>query len=195
MASEFDRACAIDEESRMVCWGTGIPDEAKQPKGEFGDVTLGWSETVCALDTEGRVHCWGEEELGPETPGNEGFVRVYAFFGYMIDSAVCGFGPNGELSCSTKTYGRSEPRFVRERTEVRDIQVDALGSCRLAKNGSISCGGDVGCYDLLGSYKCERPKGQFDTIAMGCNHLCGLSADGLVTCWGMGVYGPSTTPP
>ena len=37
----------------------------------------------------------------------------------------------------------------------------------------------------------ESPEGDFEQIAVGPSHACGIKADGVVTCWGEGTRGRS----
>jgi alpha-tubulin suppressor-like RCC1 family protein len=111
-----------------------------------------------------------ETPLGP-------FVQIAAG-----DYHNCGLTEDGEVEC----WGLEETGLSGE-----DVIQVACGdfdvTCILLSDGSIDCWEwDDIAYPI--------PEEQFEQVAIGRNHVCGVKTDGYVECWGSDSAGMSTPP-
>ena len=89
-------ACAVREDTRVVCWGedpwgevSGVPERA----GFVGVTTGRWHS--CGVTADGAVLCWGRDTWGQASvPSRRGFVQVGAG-----ESSTCALDEAGEVTC------------------------------------------------------------------------------------------------
>jgi hypothetical protein len=125
----------------------------------------------CALDAAGAAYCWGDAR------------STYGWRGLMPRDT---------------TYGRLPP----ERLEF-PVPLVALfgntypGPCGSTASGAVYCRG-TGWYGLFGNGPASDPPGdavlvaggtRFVSVASAVVHMCGVTADGAVQCWGADASG------
>lgn len=134
-------------------------------------ISLGCDEQACSSDN-------------PETGVDPTIVSENCHETSSLDSEVNGNSENSEDS------------------EISSIQSMVTGSNHTCK---VSTGGQVECWGIetwqAGGYSAERPDGytqedriahlfppeeEFQQVALGTSHTCGLTTSGNVSCWGIG---------
>ncbi len=169
-------SCAVTMDGRALCWGgntfgkLGIGSEADSPRPRevggglrFASVSAGGSYT-CGVTTTGLAHCWGNNEYGQLGDGTDGVARKAltpraVIGGHRFASISTSTGAR-EITCGVTTAG---PAMC------WGWESEALGQRDLPNAGTP--GTVMG--DLL-----------FQSISVGFNHVCGMSKDGEVFCWG-----------
>ena len=141
-------------------------------KGDSADET-GDSQPDTGADTES-----GQDTANPVT-----WVQVQAA---RIDS--CGLRSDGTGTCWGKDehYQSSFPAGFATRIAVGDAHV-----CILV-DGRADCWGATGGDDGFG--QTSPPQTTLVTLASGTHHVCGLGAEGAVTCWGRDDAGQASPP-
>lgn len=177
--------CALLRDGTVRCWGVGaglglaLGDEAigddespsAAPVVEVGAAVaqLAGTGPVCALTTSGGVRCWGWCWL------DENYQQVAGCLGYGGAEPV----GDDETPASAGDLPLAD----------RAVQISSRyqTTCALLENGGIQCWGlnigleldsaaDAPVYIL--------PAGAKRVVVGGTPSYCGLSSDGVVTCWG-----------
>jgi alpha-tubulin suppressor-like RCC1 family protein len=180
---------------------------------------------ACALIDDGTLRCWGRNtygELGdgsttttgtPQTVSSLGWATQVAAGGYHTcaisgGSAYCwGYNAWGQLGNSAYPSGSSTPVAVSSLGgNLRSLGIGYGHSCALSGNGTASCWGLNNAGQLgdgntgTNATTPVSVSNGFAWAAIGGGefHTCGLTAAGLVQCWGNAVDGElgdnSTTP-
>lgn len=182
--------CALAATGRAYCWGrnefgavgNGVAGEGTvelRPTAVAGTArfrTLG-SGAPCALELDGRAYCWGfvSGSFDPDHYIAPGDCTTAYYHWYQ-----------GE-QCVVPTPIATEVRFASL----------AGGGCGLTDSGEAYCWGD-GSSGTLGdgrtgvySVSPVRVDGeiQFQGLAAGSGHVCGLDVDGAAHCWGNNFRG------
>lgn len=202
-----DDTCALMINGDVRCWGDdrGMDVFNGLPTGKLGPAGLGVilgdspgemppaplalagpavalaaaRGAFCALLETGDVTCWGRGDdgmLGSESRDNIGddpaeWPPPLVPLGGMVVSAIAG---GGSVFCARSTlaaihcWGRNNEY--------------TMGST----DGTLVVGGDPGTMPPL-----ALPLGALalESIRLGFNHACGLTAAGDVHCWGLNTYG------
>nr|CCA22321.1 conserved hypothetical protein [Albugo laibachii Nc14] len=166
-------SCGLLRDHSIRCWGESLSEETSPPKGSFVQVSCGRGFT-CAVNNQGQGLCWGDNSQGQcDVPYNVSFLQISASSGEFAcgvttDFAVICWGNNSRMQC----YAPQDQQFVL-------VSAGRLSACGITKAHYIVCWG-------LRSGVTSAPKDvQFDEIALGSNHGCGLRhSDGKVQCWG-----------
>jgi alpha-tubulin suppressor-like RCC1 family protein len=169
------------------CWGrgnlgqlgSGSTTDAATPTPvaggpAFSSIAAGYTHT-CGLDADGAAWCWGSNisgELGTGTLPDE----------------ACGAFP-----CQTR------PAQVATSERFTSLAAGNGFTCGLATSGALFCWGanDKGQLgttaqaDTCGPLRCSRapiasggPSSRFRRVTAGRSHVCALTPDGEVWCWG-----------
>ncbi len=176
--------CGLRAEDRGIeCWGSNGDGQLNVPEGRFKQVSAGVFQT-CALDEEGHAGCWGWQQPPVlDTPTEEVFEWVEA-----VRNVTCGLRPDGSIQCWGWLWeapvNRPPGRF----------QSFVRGSWML-------CGlsfGEITCFaerqDERDLYESVPSDGRFITVSAGYDHVCALTDEGDLTCWGAGRYGELDVP-
>ncbi|CCI45278.1 unnamed protein product [Albugo candida] len=166
-------SCGLLRDHSIRCWGEALSEETTPPKGSFVQVSCGRGYT-CAVKDHGQGYCWGENSQGQcDVPSNISFLQISASSGdftcgVTTDFAVICWGNNSRMQCSVP----QNHQFIL-------VSAGRFSACGLTKARYIVCWG-------LRSGVTSAPKDtQFDEIAIGSNHGCGLGhSDGKIQCWG-----------
>ncbi|HEU4562594.1 MAG TPA: PKD domain-containing protein [Longimicrobium sp.] len=179
--------CGVSVEGKAYCWGkndfgqlgNGTFTPSQNPVEVLTDVRFvkiqAGSAAVCALTQNGQVWCWGYNgrgELGTETSSH---------------------------TCGTFTEPCS-PVPVRVQTDqvFKDLSKKLNWACALNTEGKAYCWGNA-ASNVLGNNAetdplyiatpgpVQTPQPQtFTSIHTGGNGSCGVRADGVAFCWGLG---------
>jgi alpha-tubulin suppressor-like RCC1 family protein len=181
-----DFTCALADAGAVKCWGENY-------KGELGNGTTTASsipvqvtgltsgvvaiaagfEHACALTDAGAVKCWGENDHG-QIGDDTGIVRHVPVAVTGLSSGIAAIDANGHTTCAVTDAGA-------------------------AKCWGYNAHGQIGDGTLASRYVPVDVAGLasgVETMAVGVNHTCALTAAGAVQCWGDngdGQLGDGTT--
>jgi len=167
---------------------------------------------TCALDANSTMWCWGQNTYGQlgtgvqgpsqATPVNTGQVFVSITSGFLhtcADSAGTGvdcWGDNGygELGIDSTGAVYPSPRSVGPFTMV---SAGGYHTCAIDANFAAWCWGDntygaLGTGSIGGTSIVPAPVSggnNFQSIAVGFEHTCGLTSGGAAYCWGFDSAG------
>jgi alpha-tubulin suppressor-like RCC1 family protein len=173
LAAGFSHTCALTDAGGVKCWGEnqtgGIGDGTSQDRLTPVDVTgLGsgvvaltaGDEHTCALTVAGGVKCWGAhtESKGPYPSGNNMTPGDVPGLSSGVKALVTGSWYN----CAVMDSGG----------------VKCWGGNDFGQWGDGTTGGGYMPVDILGLPDSTVP------WAAGYSHTCGLSASGVLRCWG-----------
>jgi alpha-tubulin suppressor-like RCC1 family protein len=184
MSAGFEHSCGVTSDNRLYCWGWNAEGEVGDgtttdrlvpvPVGgalRFRQVSAGFGNT-CAVTTDNRAYCWGF------APG-------------------IGAGPSPRLS----------PALVVGGILFRTVQIDLGTACGVrASDDKAFCWGD-NRFGQLGIGNNTGPENdsqsgphsskpvavsgglKFRHVSPGHQHVCGVTTDNRVFCWGYNRYG------
>ena len=176
ISSGYWHTCALEEDGRLVCWGSMKNGESLRTDGKFKALSGGWAH-VCALHEDGTPECWGDDSAGQASPpAGEKFVSISTGLYH-----TCALREDGSPVC----WGRS-PRVPPSENLV-SISSGWQHACGLRVDGTAKCWGFL--YDR------RLPPSKFDSISSsgGRSVACGLRSDGRAICWGRDE--PTHAPP
>lgn len=201
-------ACALTADGTAYCWGwnqfgqlgtgsnaaTTVSSPSPVAGGfKFVSISAGGTQT-CGIATSGAALCWGGNFFGSigngitNAPGgfqasgsgapvvtptpvvsNPGFVAIYAGRDNSVYTPSCGLTANGQAYCwgpsVTGTLATSAP----------------LATCTsLIDPFTLPCTGTP--VPISGSFA-------FSSLTVHTNHVCGVTLDHFVACWGTNVGG------
>ena len=180
-----NHTCGVTQDHRAFCWGLNYRGQlgdgttaaharpaAVAGRLRFRHVTAGL-DYVCGLAMNGRIYCWGYNEFGQLGDGT------------ITDSPL----PVGVAGLPSS---------------VRAVTTGGNFSCALMTDGGVTCWGLNAAGQLGDGTYIDRPApvdvaglaGGVSAIAAGFYHVCGITKDGGVTCWGgneSGQLGIGTT--
>ena len=209
-----DHACVMDDEGRLTCWGNEIQGDRGKviedtPSTQFLDFAVG-TNTTCAIVPGGFVSCWGSNYQGQAEIDGEGPFESLTAGGQTF----CGVREDDTAQCWGWQDWEDHTTKVRYVVAHERVCVLALDDGRLScfsgrrpqdivvglpegEWDQLSIGREWGCVlDGEGSAKCftiddeafadpfPANNGDFEGIAVGYDHACGLRRDGTVYCWG-----------
>lgn len=186
--------CGLDAERQALCWGANqygeVGDGSYLAKRGPSPVVGGhrWRTIsaggvhVCGITLEGQAYCWGNQFRGA-------------------------LG-NGQLVGSTP-----EPVTVQAGLTFDSVYAGLGTSCALTREGDAYCWG-INDYGMLGDGQPPVPGPEtatpslvvgghrFESLALGQDHVCGVTRDAHAYCWGWNAHGqlgngstePSSTP-
>ncbi len=216
LAAGASHGCGLTNAGSAYCWGSNAASELGSDGGGTTvprkvDTEEKWVEIVagegtsCARTDEGAVDCWGRASSGP-APSR---VDVPALASIVLgDRHGCGltdagaafcWGENdrGQLGRSEGTGGWSTASAVEGDHSFESIFAAGSTTCALDAAGKAWCwGSDAegqlgrGSKGADASTPVEVQSQQpFYAIALGAGHGCGLSIEGVASCWGANATG------
>jgi alpha-tubulin suppressor-like RCC1 family protein len=207
------RTCGVAAGGGAYCWG-GIPQEVSGALTFSHVVTAGTN--TCGLTTTGEAYCWGQNafgEIGDGSAQSSGTPRAVSgglTFAALVtgkDYFTCGLTTSGAAYC----WGRNEFGQLGDGTTAnRTVPVPVLGAqtfvavvagyyhaCGLTANGDAYCWGNnslgqLGDGTFIAHLNPVLVSGGHTFTALSAaagQHTCGLSADGVLRCWGLNSSG------
>ena len=187
LAAGIAHTCVLTDDGSAHCWGDASDSRTAVPQ-QSRYIAIGTGErTTCAVTTDGQLSCWGVNSGGVATPpaGNDfAFVDVGRYH-------ACALKTDGTVACWGLGTYTHPPTAVQTGDETLSALVTGASfSCGIvASDQSLACWGSAGGYGLA-----SAPSGQFDAVAVGNEHVCGLKTDATVTCWGNAADGRTRVP-
>lgn len=171
--------------------------------------------STCGLTTDGVVYCWGPDQPGrlglgdiggsfnrPTTPiaSSERFVYLSGKEQHFCavtaagDAYCWGLNTSGELGNGTSGDTIPTPTLVSGGHKFAQIQVSRSFTCGLTFDGDAYCwgladDGRLGNGATSGIYPepvLVQGGHKFQQISTGHRHVCGMTMDGTIYCWGWG---------
>lgn len=190
IAASGDATCVLQEDGRVVCWGTfeGVGATPFAPlvvEGVAGAIDIGVGRAHgCAVQADGAVSCWDGRGRGETVPGIDDAAAITAGWFH-----TCARRRDGRVACfggsDWGALGADAPDDVVVAVEgVRDtvaIDADAVHACAVRGDQTVTCWGRprptiAGVQDAA-------------AVAVGQSHACILHRGGHVSCVGEGTHG------
>lgn len=175
--------------------------------------------SMCALDSERQAFCWGANQYGEVGDGSylakRGASAVIGGHRWRTISAggvhVCGITLDGQAYCWGNQFrgalgngqlsgASAEPIPVQGGLTFDSIYAGLGTSCALTPEGDAYCWG-INDYGMLGDGQPPEPgpetatpslvvgEHRFATLALGGDHVCGVTRDARAYCWGWNAHG------
>ena len=215
--------CGLRPDGLIECWGSNEHGQRNAPRGHFVQVAAGALHT-CALSTSGSVVCWGANDRGQTDVPDLSDSRItqitagwYFSCGLAADGAarcwtaerpdwrvywerfvqidagtyqICGLNSSKLRTCSSTSGGSG-------RGHGGDPHIEIAGGtqfvCTLRDSGAVTCVDDASSEDLP-DWLSPSPPGPFARVTAGAQHICGITTNGRVECWGNNDYGQTDVP-
>jgi alpha-tubulin suppressor-like RCC1 family protein len=171
-----ERSCAIDMNSRVLCWGANSSGE------------LGIGNTVLQVSP-----------IFVET--TQQFIRVTAGVDHTCGLSVAKetycWGANSFHQIGTNAGTELHPRLLESSPQFEFIDAGSDFTCGLTATGSVYCWGS-NAGQVLGLSADIRSQARpvlissdsvFHTLSAGAHHACGLTRGGRAYCWGSNAFG------
>ena len=189
--------CALTAEGEAWCWGANNAGQAGLPEamtGSCGELIHGWkcvpsphaietslrfdalvagAASTCGFTGDGAVHCWGSNAAGQ-------------------------LGSAASDSCDGLPCSRV-PVALPAQPKLRALALgSAAHACGLTAGGEAYCwgsnaDGQLGIGTVGGSRDVPTAvagRQRYETIAVGGQHTCALTIDGMPWCWGRDILPP-----
>jgi alpha-tubulin suppressor-like RCC1 family protein len=174
--------CALGADDQLACWGDNLEGkigkgdpygtadatelQVVQPGMRFSAVGVGQGH-VCAILVSGELACWGRNVKGELGQGS-------------IDP--------GQLRA---------PARVGDASDWREVASSQHHNCGVRADGSLWCWGlnvfhELAAPELETTFATPRQVGSeldWQHVAVGWFHSCGLKRDGRMFCWGRAIEG------
>jgi len=161
-----NRACAIDDDGALWCWGANpddylglgssdpvlVPTKPTTLTGKVAEIHLGRWE-ACARKSDGAVLCWGPNtgggSLQPKVvdglPADVTEIAVGATAAYALTSDgslwAWGGGVEGELGSGESVTSSPAPRLIDGLANVVHVAAGGNDTCAVESDGSVWCWG------------------------------------------------------
>jgi hypothetical protein len=173
-----ETTCGLTAAGKPVCWGFDPTRGKGWPEDHpVESLAVGWL-ALCGIDEAGQVTCSGENT--EPSPFNEPMAAIFAH----PRGGICGLTRAGR---NARCFGFDERANIPESVDgpFRHLYVAQFGACGLRQDGALQC---------FRSSPSQPPAGSFEEAAFCGDRLCGLAADGSVTCTGHPYYGQTRAP-
>ena len=171
--------CGLGVNGTVACWGDNDGGESDAPSGRFTAIDAGYDHS-CGLRTDGSVVCWGANDEGKADAPSGRFTAVSAG-----ESHSCGLRADGTVAC----WGAN--RVVRWTATGQWDTVFAASEFTVVTRvrGDYQIGGAQ--HWFVSALLDEIEAHTFD---MGWGFVCGLRADGSISCAGSNDQGQTDAP-
>ena len=168
--------CAISVTGIARCWGDCQEQRCATPDEGVLQLSVGWYHSCAVMARDSSVRCWGLSEGMRLTAPSGKYLAVAAG-----EERSCAVTIDHRVEC----WGSSEPPMPPPPSDLqaRDICGGKNFFCALDDAERPRCWGTVDLW---------TPDGPFSALACGTRHVCALSRNGSVTCWGDDRDGQAT---
>ena len=165
--------CAVLKDGRALCWGANINGNigigsaslsVKSP-AEVKGLTTGLpaisagNDFTCALTDNGNIKCWGE--------------NIY-----------------GQIGDNTTTNRKLPADVAALARDIRSVSTGFSTSCAVTKDERVLCWGWIGMEDYYTTpHEIKGLQSNITAVAVGGDHICGLTSNATVKCLGGNKYG------
>lgn len=165
-------------------------------------VDAGGDET-CVVTTNSNIYCWGGHEWGPrlirdvrhELAGTWSPERTVVDISVGPGSA-CAVDDLAVRLCWYPSEGRFSHAIIETRSRI-DVAVGAEMWCGISREGRASCSQSASSADraIRTDYEVvRRTLVNYTALSAGDFHVCGLTDEGIVYCWGHNGAGQIEAP-
>jgi hypothetical protein len=178
-------SCAINWKSEIECWGSD--DQGRVTGAPTGNgFTALWAGSMgtCAADSTGALVCWGDPILETDVPGGTDYFTVT-----IHESSACAINGDRDVICWGEQSGSDKDLLS---------ATPVLSSCDGGRGTDVSVSGDCDDTDASASVvdtsyvdmdgDAVGRSGNFNELAVGAYHACGVTDQGRVECWGLDDY-------
>ncbi len=166
--------CAVTKEGGAKCWGKNIygavgdgsitrtiplPVDVAGLTNSVIAISAGYEHT-CAITNNGGVKCWGQNDYG-------------------------------QIGDNTTAAIRKKPTDVATLNKgIKSVSTGFSTSCALTESNSVLCWGWIGLEDNYTSpHEVTGLDQNIIIVAVGGDHICGLTTSGVIKCLGENKYG------
>jgi len=175
---------ALNHKGGITGWDTNNLYGALTINGKFQKIYSG-NGTLCATNMEYITICWDNSENHPtfELPDKVGFKKVVISY-----RTICGLTQEGHLKCYENPYSEYSTELPNaQKPEQKIIDIAGFSNdtiVALSEDGSLQY---VGTDETGDS---PLPSGSYSQIegGPGLRWGCGITFNGTVNCWGMGLF-------
>jgi cysteine-rich repeat protein len=198
-----DTSCAALRDGAVSCWGSGFGSRPVSIARVSGVTQLGAGNgTFCGRQTTGLVTCWGFDGVAQQAQGFESIIQIARGdrHGCALrgDGTLLCFGGNAEGECGRgviDSLAQQAPQVATVFRNVVDVATGYRATCvRTRGSGNVQC---VGARTTAGS-PIALPEGNPQPVTAlnlgnamkvvaGEQHMCALTDDDVVKCWGTGL--------
>ena len=189
-AATFHQTCGVTTDGDIVCAGSESSDRGYAfIEGNYTAISVGQGN-ICALTRSGRAHCTGVGVYGRGEKSYANFAQVSA-----ANNLSCVRTTEGNVACYTgigmDEHGLGQP------PEVEATWVSAgpnQFACLVTAAGRARCWGKLPWEDdeEVAGIPSETT---FRQLSVGYSHVCGVTTDDTVECWGGIVETGAADPP
>ena len=161
--------CALSPDGVVACWGDNQSGQLMVPPGDYRQVEGGGFHT-CGVVEGGDGVCWGDDYWGQlDVPDGVEFATIGSGRTHS-----CGIDVDGGLHC----WGdNSRSQLDHPNIESQHLSVGSTHNCAIDEFGTTWCWGTYGELDTT------PPDEEFISVSQ-YYHLCGITADQRIVCWG-----------
>lgn len=216
IAAGDHHTCGVHLDGVVECWGRNDHGEASPPAGSFAEVVAG-DGFSCGRTAVGDVTCWGDPAVVQGALASAyslaagrrhvcGVSHTDRLLRCWGDNSFGQLDPPGTLTPSDLGYrelaaGRDfacarpdqTARFqCWGRDDAGQLAIPPSVTLPIAGSDRFGCGGpSLACW---GEVPPDAPTGSFTALAGGATHMCGITADGTIRCWGDATGGKGSSP-
>ncbi len=180
----YQHVCGLRLNGTAHCFGKDLHGATKAPKGAFKAISTGAFHT-CGLRPNGEVECWGADQYEITSPPGGRFTQlsatgiVFSKDGeHLYDEPhgiTCGIRNNGTVNCwggqwtfySTPLEGTFKSIATSSENQV----------CGISTDNTVQC-----AYVYSEVRESIGLTGEFKSIAVGLDRLCGIRLNGELVC-------------
>jgi len=176
--------CGLTTDGRALCWGNIEREtwELPPPDRRFQHVAVG-DRNACGIE-DGAVFCWGETRWAQGQPPAE---HIFGELELGYEEACGRVVETGMVACwgnldriRASIPGRANQKMVSVGTRLR---------CTLSEDGVPNCLDDLARPGLV-----PPADARFTTLSVGYAHVCGVTPEAHVRCFGGDSFGQASPP-
>ena len=177
-----DHVCARKTDNTVACWGDNSDGESADQGSATYEMVAAGADLTCGIKTTSKeVECWGSNTDGARDGHPASGAHKTVSVG---NAAACAIDDNEELICwgNNDDGLQSEPGGAHTAVSVRWQH-----ACAVRKSdGKATCWGSTD--------KTTTRDGPFVDVETGSSSSCGISASGVIQCWGSNTEGATQVP-